>query len=360
MNNLRIIMLVSALVCLPGCETLFGDDGWFPDHSNDYLEATQAAPLVFPEGVKAPENSVLYPIPEVAKTSILPEKHQVPRVEPLADINNKGSVRIQSFQNRQWILVQRSPGQAWPLVLQFLASNQIPLRSESADRGLIETDWLRVAALNIEKHVAGEVLPNERYLFKLQSGVQKNTTEIIVLQRDVSSGASDKEWPLISINRQREDNMVKLLAEHLAGSPEQSSHSLLAQGISSVSKVNLVVGSEGEPVLALALPFDRSWAALGLALEKARFKISDIDRSQGAYFASLPPRAPKQKKPGFVKRFFKAIIPGEKKPDTGPKVKVMAQDAAGKVIISVEADQDSSLSISDKELMLRSIMSKLS
>jgi outer membrane protein assembly factor BamC len=361
MNILRIIVPLGALVFLSGCEILFGDEGWFPDHSNDYLEARKSKPLVFPDGMEPPNAGERYPIPDLAQTGTLPEKHQVPRVDPLADIENKGSVRIQSFQNRQWILVQRAPGQSWPLVLQYLLLNQIPLSSESADQGVIETDWLRITAPNASgQSAATETKPNERYRFTLQSGVQKNSTEITVLQRDANSEASDAYWPQQSSSRQREDNMVKLLAEYLAGSPEQGSYSLLAQGIGSASKVKITADTQGEPVIALELPFDRSWAALGLALEKANFKISDIDRSQGTYFANLPPRLPKGKKPSLIKRFFQAIIPGEKKPDPGPALKIIAQEEIDTVIIRVESDGGSALSASERAFMLRSIMGKIS
>jgi outer membrane protein assembly factor BamC len=44
-------------------------------------------------------------------------------------------------------------------------------------------------------------------------------------------------------------------------------------------------------------PFDRSWRKIGLALEKARIKATDMDRSKGIYFFAPVPDKDKKKLP---------------------------------------------------------------
>jgi outer membrane protein assembly factor BamC len=66
--------------------------------------------------------------------------------------------------------------------------------------------------------------------------------------------------------------------------------SLLAQGISTVNKVYLVRDASGEPVIDLRLPFDRAWASLGRALERANLSVKDLDRSAGVYFVKYETR----------------------------------------------------------------------
>ena len=96
--------------------------------------------------------------------------------------------------------------------------------------------------------------------------------------------------------------MINLLAEHLADSPNRASYSLLAQGIGSASKVKLLYDNSSEPYLSLSLPFDRAWASLGLALKKANFDISDLNRSRGFYVARSNGSALVKKEKGFISR----------------------------------------------------------
>ena len=52
----------------------------------------------------------------------------------------------------------------------------------------------------------------------------------------------------------------------------------------------------GNPYLALQLPFDRGWASLALALEKAAFRVDDLNRSEGIYYTTLSSKKSKKKK----------------------------------------------------------------
>ena len=142
------VLMLAVLVLLPGCSWLFGEEGMFPDRSNDYLKAQEAADIQLPDGVDPSLVVTDYPIPELALSQVLPKKFEVPRVEPLDTVDDKGSVRIQRFENQQWILVNASPGQTWPLIANFLNSNGIPLVIADGTRGLIETDWLALNSLD--------------------------------------------------------------------------------------------------------------------------------------------------------------------------------------------------------------------
>jgi outer membrane protein assembly factor BamC len=45
----------------------------------------------------------------------------------------------------------------------------------------------------------------------------------------------------------------------------------------------------------LDLPYDRAWASLGRALEKAAFEITDLDRSSGIYYVRFLGQAKEDK-----------------------------------------------------------------
>lgn len=396
--SLRLIarlVLLASIVSVSACSWLFGEDGMFPGHSNDYLKAEESADIVLPEGITAESIKSDYPIPELALSQVLPEKFKIPRVEPLDTVDNKGSVRIQRFEGQQWVLVNSAPGQIWPLIASFLTSNNIPLAQADGSRGLIETDWLAADTLNtsnltdiildqddlnqgvVDKNrdfsakdntdnkqsAEGEPL-NEKYRFVLKAGVQKETTEVLIIQRS-RPAVADKDqaanWQNGSSSQLRENNMVKLLSEHLANSPNQASHSLLAQGIGSASHVKLQYDDEGMPYLTLQLPFDRAWASLGLALRKASYQVSDLDRTQGVYYASYIAKVDRPKKRGFFKRIFGI---GKRKAKAAEEaidpVKIQTRHDGQTLIITIQREAEPPLRANEQAFMLRRIQSKLS
>ena len=234
-----------------------------------------------PESIGESSVGNTYPVPELQYSSVLPEKFTVPRVESLGDVESMGAVRIQKLFDDRWILVNRAPTQTWPLITRFLQGNNIKLALEDADGGVIETEWLKDADRS------GDF--REQYRYELRSGVQQNTTEVLVKQRSAGDESlAAQQWKK-STEEPREESMTNLLAEFLASSPQQASHSLLAQGISTANKANLAYTPDGQPYITLELPYQRGWASIGLALEKAEFKITDKYHEQGLYYANYEP-----------------------------------------------------------------------
>ena len=374
------LLLLASVFAVSGCSWLFGDEGFFPDRNNDYLEAQESADIVLPEGMTAEGIRSDYPIPDLALSQVLPAKFEVPRVESLDTVDNKGSVRVQRFEQQQWILINASPGEVWPLVSNFLLSNNIALATADGTLGLIETDWLSSSLIdtsvladidlaNLTFSENSERRPNtpsikEQFRFKLKAGVQENTTEIAITQRSVAANESidaAPSWSQTSSLKTREDNMVKLLSEHLASSPSQPSHSLLAQGIGSASRVILHYDTDGRPYLALYLPFDRAWASLGLALRKASFEVSDLNRSAGVYYAYSVPKAKKAKKRGFFKRMLGIDKDQQPLPDNEiDPLTLQAKHDGSALIIYVQREVAPDLRTNEQAFLLRRIQGKLS
>ena len=377
-------LLLLTFITLSSCSWLFGEEGVFPSRSDNYLNAEESADIQLPEGVDKEALVSDYPIPDLALSQVLPEKFKVPRVEPLDTVDNKGSVRIQRFEQQQWILINAAPGQTWPLIANFLTTNNIPLLVADGTRGVIETDWLAASNLdsvavtdtdlaNLSRIDSPKNLPaddsiNEKYRFVIKAGIQKETTEIIVVQQagtaDAVSGNAAASgainWRSGSSSQLREDNMVKLLSEHLANSPNQASHSLLAQGIGSASKVALKYDDSGRPYLDLHLPFDRAWASLGLALRKASYEVSDLDRSKGVYYAHYVAKSEREKKRGFFKRLFGIGKPkAEDKKGIDP-MRIETRHDGSRLIISIQREAEPLLRSNEQAFMLRRIQSKLS
>lgn len=357
---MKLLQLLSLLVfssAMSGCGLLFGDNGLFPSKASDYLESQPSEELEVPEDIKDASVGNDYAIPDLRYASVLPEKFKVPRVESLGDVESKGSVRIQKLTDDRWIVVNRAPTQTWPLITRFLSGNNIGLALEDADGGVIETAWLKDADRSADFR--------ERYRFELRSGVQQNTTEVLVKQQYPSSA----DWKKSSdINR--EESMTGLLAQFLASSPQQVSHSLLAQGISTANKANLVYTPAGEPYIDLELSYQRGWASLGLALEKANFRITDKDHQQGLYFVNYEPSSERrQVKRGWFSRlaFWRSSKDDEIKGEYKISVLVPEQESAQNSLqgveglsIRIKSDTERVLQNNEQAYLLNRILVKLS
>jgi outer membrane protein assembly factor BamC len=267
------LLLCVGLVFVSGCGWLVGEDGLMRDRKSDYLKAAVAPPLKLPAGMAAPAIEDLYVIPP-SSNAARPREFEAPRPSPLlADLSDQ-KVRIQKLQQQQWILVAVPPSQLWTQIREFLLLRRIGIVSEMGQQGTIDT-----AMFTMESAGAPE-----RYRFHIEQGVQRNMSEVHVLQ------SNDGSWPQTSALREREDWMVNELATYLAESIDRAAYSLVAQGINTSSKLDFMRPEQGTPYLLLKLPADRAWASLAYALKRSPLKSQDLDRSAGVFYVRyLPP-----------------------------------------------------------------------
>ncbi len=288
MRPLFRLLLPVVIVTLSGCGWLVGDEGYFRDRGDDYRNARSIPPMQVPEDSKSEAVSQLYVIPVERTDALLDSEFEVPRPQPIQGNPEDKVVRIQKLGEQQWILLDEAPAESWPRVRNFLISNQIGIEREDAGSGQMESGWLSFKS---------DTTRREKYRFRVEQGVQRNSSEIYVQQmgykKEPGEDASTPAWPAASMDAERENWMIKELANYLASTSGESSVSLLAQGISTVNKVYLVRDASGQPVIDLRLSFDRAWASLGRALERAHHALNDLDRSTGVYFVKYEPRKPK-------------------------------------------------------------------
>ena len=355
LRSAAIAGVLSLSPLLSSCSWLFGEEGLYPDKSSDYLTAKESPPIELPDDLSRRAIRNEYPIPELDVAQVLPDSFIVPRVEALDAVETQGSVRVQRLDQHQWILVNTAVSQVWPLVIDFLQENGIPLSRRDGVNGVIETDWLSVDE--------GDFV--ERYRFSFSQGVQADSTEIGVTQ--LATKRRDGVLPVldfgdVSSRPSRENHMVNLLAEQLAAAPTQVSHSLLASGIGSASKVSLLYGDAGEPYLSLVLPFDRAWAALNLALGKASYRVSDVDRSRGLYYVRYTPQSQQDQKKGFFSRWF-----GRDEKPAGRDIEKTLEDFVVEgehdgvaMNVRIRRELDPPLRINEQAFILKRIQGKIS
>jgi len=269
----RLLLVTAALLASPGCSYLLGDDGLFPDTSQDYRKAREMPELEVPEDTSREALQQAYPVPEVAMGSGLGGEFEVPRPSPLSATATQDAVRIQSLGEESWALVSIGPGQLWPQVRAFLASAGIAVVRADAEAGLIETGWIELE---------GQPMAS-RFRFRIEQGVQRGSSELHVLQMHQAGDTS--QWPATSNDLGQEGEMLRSVAQYVANSADSSPVSMMAdRAMSSQGRIALREGPGGDRYLDLGLPFDRAWASVGKALEDARFEITDRDRSAGRYY----------------------------------------------------------------------------
>jgi outer membrane protein assembly factor BamC len=290
-------------------------------------------------------------------------------------------VRIQRLGEEQWILLDGAPGEVWPRIRGFLISNRIGIEREDAANGVMETAWLTFKS-NAERR--------ERYRYRVEQGVQRNSTEIYVTQlawtrAEGAQGSADDApgFKERSMDAERESWMIKELAGYLADTGGAASVSLLAQGISTVNKVYIVRGPDGAPVIDLKLPIERAWASLGRALSRAEFRVQDLDRSGGTYFVVYEPGTKKEEKTAAgetpppegetvaqaePEKDGKGFLSGmfdwwgdddEDNPARGRTYRIQMTEAEGGVLIGVSRDDGSEFEEGEREFLLGLIKSHL-
>lgn len=146
--------------------------------------------------------------------------------------------------------------------------------------------------------------------------------------------------------------MARVLAQFLADSESQGSVSILAKR-GGKSKGKIFIEGEGEErYLRLFLPYQRAWAALGLALNKAGFEIEDEAPAVNKYWLSYV--APEDREGGWLSGFF-----GANKAKRSRYVVEMKPVAEGESVILLNYQKGRRLGNEEREVLLKRIMGYL-
>ena len=270
---MRILLTMLLLSTLSACTWLTGDEGTFRDRSDDYRKARVEPKLKVPASMSDEALQDIYVIPPVTENLRVTGEFDTPRPAPLVARTSDEMVRVQRLGKEEWILANLAPGQLWPQVRAFLNSNSLQVARVDARAGLIETGWLQPEGGGMD----------ERYRFRMEQGVQRNTSELHVLQMVQAGDISS--WPEVSSDHERENNMLMLIAQYLANSTEAAPVSMMAQeAIKASGKVSMQEDEAEMPYIRLELPFYRAWASVERAVGESSFQTRDRDRSSGRLY----------------------------------------------------------------------------
>ena len=276
-------------VTISGC-------GWLGirDRSADYLLAEETEPTVIPAEMDGTKLGQVYPLPKITAQGEISSSFEVPRPQPVSVNTFEQLVKIQSIDDRRWILVNSAPSELWPRIRNALNRNGIPAARAEGSEGIIETIWLSYSSDEENSH---------RFRVSVAPGMQLNSTEISALHQQQPRGSEDSlPWPDSSDDDKRESDMLSLIANQLASEAGYASVSLLAQDIGGKSKVEIVKPEVADPYILVKLAFDRTWASINYSASRGGFVTIDKNRSEGVFLVNYSSEIEEDE--GFFKRWF--------------------------------------------------------
>ncbi len=319
----KIAFGLAVLLLTSGCSRLLGDNNPFRDRSNDYLRATALETIEVPENLDRQAIGQLYPVPAAGNVPDyqIDEAFVVPRVEAPRNEANSSAVKIQRLGDESWILASAPPGETWPRVRNFLGNNDLPTEFANAVTGTIDTAW-------ITSEEDSGVL--QQFRLKLEQGVQLDTTEIVIQQRQYPADAMPAmlpDWPEYgSDNLEMEEWLRNNLAQTLAAEDITSSASLLGQEIGAAVKVILQTPANENPSLVMFLSAERAWASVTYALNIDTINLLESGQEQ-SYVADFEFYQEKPKDISWFARLF-----GKKNPPPAIYRLEMREEAGNQVV----------------------------
>ena len=190
---------------------------------------------------------------------------------------------------------------------------------------------------------------DERYRFRIEQGVQRNTSELHVLQMYQAGDIS--RWPEVSADKQRGSDMLMLVAQYIANSTEAAPVSMMAQqAISATGRVNLLEGPNGQPYIRLQLPYYRAWASTERALRESSFQVRDLDRSSGVFYVRFVP--PEDEDEGWFGWLFGGDDEASKELSDQDYLVTMKQVDENEVHITVAREDGKALELAQAQNLL--------
>ena len=335
--------IIFIFICsLTGC-------GWLGlrDRGEDYLLSEETAPTVVPAEMDSVALGQAYPIPQIKANSEQLSSYDVPRPQAASVNTFEKLVKIQSFDERRWVLINIAPGELWPRLRSVLNRSGVPSARAEGSSGIIETVWVTFNSDEENSH---------RFRFNITPGVQLDSTEISAVHNQVVRGAEeDGLWPETSDDDQRELDILTLVANELAEESNFASVSLLAQDIGGSAKVDILSPQVADPYIRIKLGFDRSWASLVYSSDRGGFTTIDKDRSQGIIFVNFT--EPSSEEIGFFGKLFGG---GKDQDIIKANYQVLMQTVGSDTEIRIVDDSGNGLTRADALRLLTVIRSNLS
>lgn len=298
MKKTGLWLVVSATVVFnSGCGILFGDEGYFRSRSMDYKKADEREPLRLPEGMTSGSRVELYPIPASSrqdeKAYAPKDGDDIPHPQGLLSVNEEAGVEVREKDEKRWLVVRKPAAAVYASTLSFVENNGFKVEKSEPEAGVIETGWLKPREEDQPGMFTRLVTFNfqdiyDKFRFRIED--QGGSTRVMIDQ--VREEASDSETlPTIIewAGETSEDSLTQVVANDLSDFIiEEQANSyrtgVLASAYANAPRTIMTWDGNGFPVLVVTLDMNRTWAAVGNALERSRLEVRDLNRSLGVYY----------------------------------------------------------------------------
>lgn len=348
-------LLMVIVTGLGGCGTL---SSLFGSKKSDYQKAGKLPPLEVPPDLTQPSADDRYAVPDVKSSAgsatfstysrerIQPSTVATPSIQS-AVLPSADKAKLERAGAQRWLVVKAPPEQVWPVVRQFLLDAGYQIKSENAQTGVIETEWLEGRPKIPENGIRGLLQKalgtvystglRDKFRTRLERGAD-GSTEVYVSHRgmeEVYEGANQDHtiWQPRPSDPGMEAEMLQQLLVRF-GADDEKAKTLVA-GQDTTSRARLTT-AEGGSQLIVAEPFDRAWRRLGLALDRVGFTVEDRDRSKGTYFVRyIDPQADSKEEKGLLSKlqFWKS----DKVADSKTQYRIHMNEIGGESKVEVES-----------------------
>jgi outer membrane protein assembly factor BamC len=353
LSRWRAPVAIAALAALTGCSTV---SELFSGDKIDYrAKSAKAAPLEVPPDLtqlardgrfQAPGGVVSAAATATAPVSPAPGAGVAAGAPAVVAPSAVPGLRIERQGNQRWLVADAKPEVLWPQVRNFWLERGFTLDTESADTGVMETNWAENRAKLPQdgvRAVIGRLLDNfydtgERDRFRTRIERTATGSEIYLAHRGMEEVFIDNtreqtQWRPRASDPGLEAEFLSRLMLRLGAKEEVARPAVVAAAPEVPARARVVPGTPG--TIELDEGFDRAWRRVGIALDRGGFTVEDRDRAAGLYFVRyVPPGAP-QREPGWLDRIFGRSDSAANAPQR-LRISVKAAGAAGdRSIVSV-------------------------
>ena len=239
--------------------------------SNKYLSAKDKENVEKILGQNISKSVDLYPIP-TTDVEVPKKVYELPLPKQYFSSEENNELRLHKLGEIRWIYLSLEPSKAWPMLLEYLNENSdLNISKANPETGEIFT-----------KEIDRNNLKN-RFVFKVESGLQRESTEIFISNETLNGST----W----MKNSEDDEYIKSVSTNiLNGLSEMGSvtgTSLVALNLNSTDKTEVFVDKDGFSKIRLMVNFPRAWSAIQRTLTIAEFNINDFDREEGVFITEI-------------------------------------------------------------------------
>jgi outer membrane protein assembly factor BamC len=315
MKVLQIGFYSAVLIALAGCSTL-ASDGKRIDYG---AAAMQVPTLEVPPDLTTPAADERYKVPlgdaeAVATYSDYSKGGTQTRVAVLPEVQG---VHMERNVAQRWLVINDKAENVWPMVKAFWKDSGLSIKSEEQAAGVMETDWVENKAkfppagfrndsddlIDRGVYAVGE---RDQYRTRLERSKDGASTEVYITHRGMEEVySSDKrvpQWQARGNDPEKEAIMLQRLMVRFGSSEARAADALavastIAPAVAATAPKPVAVSTsepagtaslrelaDGNTIIVMNDPFDRSWRKVGLAIESTGLAVEDKDREKGVYY----------------------------------------------------------------------------